>query len=125
MLQLLKHNLTFYIGYLMLLMFAVIFILNTDQLELHSIINQHVGISFWDQFFKYITHLGDGLFLMTLAVGLFLVDSKKALTLLIAYGISGGLTQFLKVNFFNDVMRPFFYHYGFLFIHHFCLVLNK
>lgn len=110
MFSLIKNNTWFYLIYSIALLISTYFILTTNQLQLHQQINQIVGNKIIDFFFKYITHLGDGLFLVFVALILSLFDTKKALTLLLAYAVCGGITQFLKEVFFNFEMRPYFYH---------------
>ena len=104
-----KNNKPFYLLYLAFALTGLVIILVTDKFELHSSFNSIVGFKLSDEFFKYITYLGDGLFLITIAVILFFFNLKNALFLLVSYGLSGGFTQFLKSVFFDDVNRPFFY----------------
>jgi len=115
--SLIKNNAWFYIIFSISFFTATYFIITTEQLQLHEQINKNVGNFIFDNFFKYITHLGDGLFLIITALILSIKDVKKGFTLLLAYAICGGLTQFLKEVFFNFEMRPYFY-YSF---HHFPL----
>lgn len=110
MFTLIKNNSWFYLVYTFAVLISSYFILTTNQLQLHQQINQIVGNEIIDVFFKYITHLGDGLFLVFVALILLFFDTKKSLTLLVAYAVSGGITQFLKEVFFNFEMRPYFYH---------------
>jgi len=110
MLQFFKNNSIFYSVYLITVVFTSYFILTTPQLELHQNINQYVGNVYVNGFFKYITHLGDGLFLILIALIFLFFDVKKSIILLLSYAIAGGFTQFLKEAFFNFEMRPFFYH---------------
>jgi membrane-associated phospholipid phosphatase len=107
---LINNNRSFYFVYLVALLIASFFIFTTEQLQLHQHINYYVGNPILDVFFKYITHLGDGLFLIFIAVIFSFYDAKKALVLLLAYALCGGFTQFLKEVFFNFEMRPYFYH---------------
>jgi len=50
------------------------------------------------------------LFLVLVGIIFFFFNLKNGLFLLLAYAVSGGFTQFLKEFFFNEDMRPFFYH---------------
>jgi membrane-associated phospholipid phosphatase len=107
---LIKNNSWFYIIYFIALIISCFFILTTEKLQLHQQINHCVGNSITDNFFKYITHLGDGLFLIIVSLLICFFDVKKGIILLFAYAICGGLTQFLKEVFFNFEMRPYFYY---------------
>lgn len=88
--------------------FAILIILQTDKLSLHVFFNSwnsRIG----DLFMPYLTNVGDGLFLLLLALFVFLFRSKKlALLLFIAFLISSGLVQFLKHFVFNNHMRPMY-----------------
>ena len=110
MYQFIKNNYIFYSVYFIVIVLTSYFIFTTTQLGLHHSINQYVGNKFFDLFFKYITHLGDGLFLVFVAIVILFFDIKKSIVLLLCYAISGGFTQFLKEVFFNFEMRPFFYY---------------
>jgi len=110
MLQYIKNNTIFYAVYLIVVVLTSYFIFTTTQLELHHSINECVGNIYINEFFKYITHLGDGLFLILIAIILLFFDIKKSIVLILCYVIAGGFTQFLKEAFFNFEMRPFFYH---------------
>ncbi len=96
--------------YLIFVIVGAILILKTEQFALHTKFNSIVGNSFLDFFFKYSTHIGDGLFLILIAIVLFFFNFKNAIFLLISYALAGGFTQFLKKVFFNFEMRPFFHH---------------
>lgn len=72
--------------------------------------NSWVGNKVLDEFFKLITYLGDGLFLIAVAVILMFANFKNSLFILLSYALSGGLTQLLKNVFFSRVDRPFLYY---------------
>lgn len=83
--------------------------LTFTKLELHSILNSFHNPIF-DFFFKYITHLGDGIFAIILVVIFFALKNKKlSLYLLISFLLTSMLVQGLKSFIFVDSMRPFFY----------------
>lgn len=65
---------------------------------------------FADFFFKYITHLGDGLFCILLSL-IFLLFKKynNALLIFLAFALSGVLSQFFKKIIFPDILRPIAY----------------
>ena len=97
--------LLFSIIWLILLMLCLTF----TKLELHSILNSFHNPIF-DFFFKYITHLGDGIFAIILVVIFFALKNKKlSLYLLISFLLTSMLVQGLKSFIFADSMRPFFY----------------
>jgi len=68
-------------------------------------INRHY--STWaDTFFKYITHLGDGVFCVGVGVGLWFRARKKGYLVLGAYAASGILAQLIKNVGFPKEPRP-------------------
>jgi len=85
-----------------------ILIINTNQLELHKILNGF-NSSILDTIVPYATHIGDGVFAILLVVILFFVNKKYSLILLFSFLISSGITQFLKQVVFPNVMRPIHY----------------
>jgi membrane-associated phospholipid phosphatase len=88
--------------------FALLIIVQTDKLSLHLYFNSfHSQIG--DFTMTYFTHVGDGLFLLLIALFVFLFRSKKlAIVLLVAFLISSGLVQFLKHFVFDNHMRPMY-----------------
>jgi membrane-associated phospholipid phosphatase len=61
----------------------------------------------FNSFFKYITYIGDGAFIILFAVALLFFNVQKALTVLFSYLISAGFTQAIKYAFFSHSDRPF------------------
>lgn len=107
---LVKNNFAFYVPYILFVIVGGIIILKTEQFALHTYFNSLIGNNAVDFFFKYETHLGDGLLLIAVGVILFFFNFKSGLFLLLSYAASGGFTQFLKEVFFNFEMRPYFHH---------------
>lgn len=65
---------------------------------------------FADFFFKYITHLGDGLFCIFLSLIFLLFQKyKNALLIFFTFALSGLLSQFFKKIIFPDMLRPIAY----------------
>jgi membrane-associated phospholipid phosphatase len=57
--------------------------------------------------FKYITHAGDGVFAIALALyWMIAINKREGYYLFIIYGISSLITQFLKRVIFADAFRP-------------------
>lgn len=87
---------------------ALLIIMQTDKLSLHLYFNG-LANSTVDVFMSILTHVGDGLFLIILALSIFLFRSKKlGILLLIAFLVSSGLVQFLKHFVFENHMRPMY-----------------
>jgi membrane-associated phospholipid phosphatase len=105
-----KHNSYFYFAYLLFAAAGIFLITFTDKFELHLAINSIVGNSFVNNFFKYVTYLGDGLFLVAIGALLLLYNVKHSLFLLLSYALTGGTTQLLKAYVFREVDRPYLFY---------------
>lgn len=87
-------------------------LLKSGKVQIHQLINDHVGNPFLDNFFKYITHIGDGLFAIFIAVGFLFFNVRKASYVLLSYITASILTTLLKRVFFISTFRPHFvFHY--------------
>lgn len=84
--------------------FSVTFTQNQISLAVNSI---HQPI--FDSINKFGTYLGDGFFIIVMALILFFFDKKFAVTILLSYAISSGLVQTLKHTVFSDFHRPMHY----------------
>jgi membrane-associated phospholipid phosphatase len=90
------------------LILLVPFVVIIPKPEIHLWINrQHNAFADW--FFRYITFLGDGLFVILPALIMLFFSLRHFVFLLSAYFSTGLLTQLLKRLFFEDVARPFRY----------------
>lgn len=103
--QTLLKNRTFLLPYALVFCAACFIIALTDKINLHIYFNSLMqpGLS---TFFKYFTNLGDGVFVICVALLMLIFNVRKGLTILLAYGFSAGFTQGIKYAFFNDVDRP-------------------
>jgi membrane-associated phospholipid phosphatase len=101
----LKENRSFFIPYLFILLLLLPFFFLHSKGETHLFINQyHSG--FFDLFFRYMTFLGDGLFVIIPAVILLFFSLRHFVFLATAYLGSGLVAQILKRVFFEDTIRP-------------------
>lgn len=82
------------------------YLINFDKPEIHRKINSLVGYPFFDFFYKYITHLGDGVFAVLVGAAILFVNIRNGLYILIAYAVSGLISSLLKNVFFDNVNRP-------------------
>ncbi len=105
MLKLLKTNLPFFLPYLLFLLIGGVLQFYYSKTDLFFFINgNHHSAA--DYFFKYITHIGDGLFYLLLVSLLTLVSYRKAAIALSCYLASSLLAQLLKRLVFADALRP-------------------
>jgi|KBSMisStandDraft_5_1062788.scaffolds.fasta_scaffold00598_9 membrane-associated phospholipid phosphatase len=80
-------------------------LINVPKVETLLWINGHHN-AFLDQFFKYFTHLGDGLFYIALIVVLFWWNRNAGWKALAAYALTSIVAQVMKNYFFGDALRP-------------------
>jgi membrane-associated phospholipid phosphatase len=112
----LKNNAFFLIPYLIVLLALIPILILYSKPEIHLWINQH-NSAFSDLFFKYITFLGDGLFIIVPAIILIFFSLRDFVFLLVAYFSTGLFAQLLKRVFFNDVIRPSRYFHDIASLH--------
>lgn len=104
----LKRNTYFIVPYLIVLLILIPVFLFHSKTEIHLWINQyHSG--FFDEFFRHVTFLGDGLFVIIPAIIMLFFSLRHFVYLLTAYFSTGLITQILKRFFFDDIVRPYAY----------------
>jgi len=103
--QTISKNRTFLLPYGLVFCAACFVIAYTDKIQLHLFFNSLLNPAF-NFFFKYITFLGDGLFVICISAIILLFNLRRGITTLLAYGLSAGFTQGIKYAFFADVDRP-------------------
>ena len=109
--KLFQENRLFIIGYLLILISAFLLKLIFSKEEIFLSINaQHC--SFGDLFFQYITHIGDGVFVILFTLILLGFSYRQSLLSFAIYIISSQRVQFLKRVVFSDDPRPSKYFEG-------------
>lgn len=101
----LRNNTFFLIPFLLVLIVLVPVVVIIPKPEIHLWINRHHSV-FADWFFRHITFLGDGLFVILPALIMLFFSLRHFVFLLSAYFSTGLLTQLLKRLLFEDVVRP-------------------
>ena len=102
-----KNKLIFVIygsWFLICLMLILIF----GSVSISSWINTHHNFVL-DSFFKYLTHLGDGITAIILITILLIIRLDYGFYAIIGFSLSSSITQFLKRVVFKDTMRPSVY----------------
>lgn len=93
------------IPYLGLIIMSVLLLGIYGKATIHIFINEtHHPVA--DQFFKYFTNLGDGIFAVILVLVLLFVHFKQSLVQSVAAVLAGLGSQILKRSFFTEVARP-------------------
>jgi membrane-associated phospholipid phosphatase len=103
-----RKNLFFFIPFFLYILGGGIALACVPKKDLHLFFNSFYT-PFFDFFFQYYTHLGDGLTVILVALALGFVNYRTMLALFLAYLLSSLLTQTLKLTWFDDCMRPVFY----------------
>jgi membrane-associated phospholipid phosphatase len=103
-----KQNFIFILLYAIALFSVTIILLQNGKVQIHKSINTLVGNPFLDIFFKYITHLGDGIFALAIVfIGLFF-NVKKSVYILITYVSASLVSTIIKNYIYLDTCRPSF-----------------
>lgn len=82
-----------------------VLLLFLDKIEIALWINAH-NSPVTDLFFKYYTHLGDGVTAAIISLLLILLNVRKGVILLLGFLVSGLIIQALKIHVFPDIWRP-------------------
>ncbi|CAL2079566.1 PAP2 superfamily protein [Tenacibaculum sp. 190524A02b] len=94
-----------FIIYGLFFMVSLVLIFIYDKLSLHQIMNQYHN-SFFDTFFKYITHVGDGVMFGVLVIAFFFIKRKMALVFLVSGILTLLVTHLFKKIIFKGIPRP-------------------
>ncbi len=103
----LKNNALLFGCYLVFLLIMCYTFLYTNRDDLHVQINQHVGNALVDNFFFYITFLGDGKIAVVLLLLAFFYNVRFGTYLTLVFIFAALTTNLLKYQFFNDHFRPY------------------
>lgn len=91
---------------------VIIAVLTMEKFALHTAVNGHHTV-LGDMFFRYATHLADGITPTLLAlVLLFVKDLRSFLMMALSCGLSAIVTQLLKRQVFADHDRPAMFRDG-------------
>jgi len=112
------HQNWFYVPYIIVMIICGFFLIQFSKADVHIWLNQHHS-GFFDIFFKYLTNLGDGIFLPLYITIMIMIRFRAAIYLVVVFLISGLIVQLLKRLAFADISRPTKYFEG---THHLYLV---
>ncbi len=106
--KLVRNQKTFIILTSSFLASASVLVLSVSKSEIHLAFNSmHFNAA--DYFFKLITNLGDGLFVVIVGLLFLLFRIRYSFLIIGSCLLSGLVVQFLKRVFFSDVARPIEY----------------
>jgi membrane-associated phospholipid phosphatase len=106
--KVLKNNLFFLIPYLISLLIITPFLFLFSKSEIHQWLNQFHS-AFFDWLFRYITFLGNGMFLIVPGILLLFFSLRSTAYLFSAFLSTGLFVQLLKRFFFGNFQRPVSY----------------
>lgn len=92
--------------YLLVVLTFVYFLLNYGKVEIHIYLNQLVGNKLFDNFFYYITYLGDGGVAPILLLCILFYNVRLGICCTISFLIATLISSTLKYCFFDEVNRP-------------------
>jgi len=108
MLNLFNKNKYFFLPYIILMLFLSYFLIIYSKTDIHLFTNQFYN-PFFDAFFKYYTHLGDGIVVAVFIFILLFIKYRYAITLAISGAFIIIIIQFFKRVLFADVVRPYLF----------------
>jgi membrane-associated phospholipid phosphatase len=114
--KVLKNNLFFLIPYVITLMAAGLALAIYSKSDIHLWLNSH-NSGFFDWVFSHVTILGDGIFVICIAVLLAFYSLRSSVFLLTAYLSTGLVVQILKRVIFADFQRPVSYFHDTVQLH--------
>lgn len=114
--EILKNNRYFLLPCLVVFLVLSIVLLVATKTDIHLWSNNY-HTAFFDFFFKYVTHLGDGLFIIIPVMLLLFRSLRDASFVLSVYLSSGFVTQLLKRLFFDGAERPVLYFHDIAALH--------
>ena len=103
--KVLKNNLFFLIPYVIILLATGYVLVIFSKPDIHLWLNNY-NSGFFDWFFSHVTLLGDGIFVICIAVLLLFYSLRSSVFLLTSYLSSGLIVQILKRVVFSDCQRP-------------------
>lgn len=93
--------------YFLVVLAASYVLLTSDKLSIHVEVNKIVGNKAIDTFYKYFTHVGDGVFVVIVGVILLFFNRKRGFYVLMTYAVAGLTSSLLKLSV--NYVRPFHY----------------
>jgi len=102
-------NKIFLIPWFLFIIITVFFLIIYEKAEIHIFINTYHN-SFFDFFFKFWTHLGDGLFAVLIIIILLFIQYKQAIITTVSFLFTAITIQILKAVI-NNPRPKFFFQY--------------
>ncbi len=104
----LKHNLVELVLFVFFIGSSFYFIRFYPKNDIHLYLNQYVGNPVVDQFFYYITYLGDGLVAVFLLIAILFYNLRLGIYVTTSFLTASFVSIGLKRLFFDDENRPLY-----------------
>jgi membrane-associated phospholipid phosphatase len=104
----LKNNFPALSLYIAAVCVALYFVVTLGKIAIHIYINAFVGNTVLDNFFFYITYLGDGLVMPFLLIGIMFYNLRTGIYTVVSFAAATIVTSLMKYAFYNEVNRPSF-----------------
>lgn len=106
--KLVKSNWEIVFIYAVIMAVISFFLLNYEKVQIHIYMNQVVGNKLIDNFFYYITYLGDGLIAPVILLMILFYNVRLGICATISFITAALFTNAIKYFVFDDIMRPWF-----------------
>ncbi len=116
MIKLFKENQYIFLVFILVIIGCIPLFSVFSKAEIHIFINK-LNHPVFDFFFKYLTYLGDGIFVVTVGFIFLFVKYRYSLIIIFSYLFSSLIVQFLKRIVFSDLVRPIKYFKGIYDLH--------
>lgn len=103
--KLIRQNLAFFIPFVIFIILCIPLLLLYSKAEIHIYMNRFHCLG-CDYFFKYLTFLGNGWFVLIVVITLLFYQFRLSLIVASSTVFSGFFVQFLKRIVFEDTLRP-------------------
>ncbi len=111
MIKFIKNNSYFYIPYLLFFIVSTVLLSSYSKKDIHLFIN-NLNCQFGDYFFKYFTHLGDGIIIAVLILVLLFIKYRYSIILVFSILSSTIVVQAFKRYILPDIVRPIVYFHN-------------
>jgi membrane-associated phospholipid phosphatase len=103
--ELILKNHWFFLPYSVFLLICAVLLVSFSKPELHILLNK-AHLPFFDVFFKYVTHLGDGMVIAILAVIFLFVKYRYFFAFLLGSLSAAFVVNLFKKMVFTEMYRP-------------------
>ncbi|MBL7933069.1 MAG: phosphatase PAP2 family protein [Bacteroidia bacterium] len=108
--EFLKNNILPLLVYFLLVITAIAYLNLYGKENISLYLNRYVGNAFFNNFFYYITYLGDGRLVAFMLLAIMLHNVRLGICSTLSFLSATLAANLLKYTLFDDVNRPYFYY---------------